>query len=423
MPTLEQLSDGLWRGEHSTAEHDHHPFRVLDQLEEVADGVAFYKAFSNITTVATDEGCVLIDTGSFNPHAHTKSFEAIRRWTPLPVDTAVYTHGHVDHAYGLPPFLEEARTNGWNAPDIIGHERVVARMDRYIETAGYNEVINERQFGFPIEWPTNPIYPTQTYDSAMDVFVNGVEFNLHHAQGETDDHTWVFLPKQRVLCTGDLFIWAAPNAGNPQKVQRYIIEWARALRRMAQYNPVVLLPGHGVPVFGEDRVRAVLLDTAEYLESIYGQTLELLNSGASVDELIHSVTPPANLAGKPYLQPVYDEPEFIVRNIHRCLGGWYCGTPSELKPARRSEQANEIAALAGGVDKLIARAESLLCDDNFRMSSHLVDWAVEAEPENRSAHAMRARVYAARTDHESSTMAKGIFGAAARESGRTGEQH
>ncbi len=416
MPTLEQLSDDLWRGNHATADHDHHPFRVLDQIEEVADGVAFYKAFSNITAVKTDDSCVLIDTGSFNPQANAKSFAAIRRWSALPIDTAVYTHGHVDHAYGLPPFLEEAQSNGWNPPDIIGHQRVSARMDRYIETAGYNEVINERQFGFPIEWPTNPIYPTHTYDDAMDVFVNGVEYNLHHAEGETDDHTWVFLPKQRVLCTGDLFIWAAPNAGNPQKVQRYIIEWARALRKMAKLKPETLLPGHGVPVFGEDRVHAVLSDTAEYLESIYKQTLDALNNGANVDELIHAVKPPEHLAEKPYLQPVYDEPEFIVRNIHRCLGGWYCGTPSELKPAPRAEQANEIAGLAGGIDKLIERAETLLSEQNFRMASHLADWAVEAAPEHREAHALRAKVYTARTDHETSTMAKGIFGAAARNS-------
>jgi alkyl sulfatase BDS1-like metallo-beta-lactamase superfamily hydrolase len=421
MPTLEQLSDDLWRGVHSTSEHDHHPFRVLDQIEEVADGVAFYKAFSNITTVNTDDGCVLIDTGSFNPNAHSKSFAKVRSWTKSPIDTAIYTHGHVDHAYGLPPFLAEAKEQGWNTPDIVGHERVVARMDRYIETAGYNEVINERQFGFPVEWPTSPIYPTQTYEESMDLFVNGIEFNLHHAQGETDDHTWVFLPKQRVLCTGDLFIWAAPNAGNPQKVQRYISEWARALRRMAEYKPEVLLPGHGVPVFGADRVQAVLIDTATYLESIYDQTLNAMNAGASVDELIHAVKPPTDLAEKPYLQPVYDEPEFIVRNIHRCLGGWYCGTPSELKPAPRSEQANEIATLAGGINKLIERAEVMLNDQNFRMASHLADWAVEAEPKNRDAHAVRARVYAARTTQESSTMAKGIYGATARDAQRNAE--
>ena len=40
-----------------------------------------------------------------------------------------------------------------------------------------------------------------------------------------------------MLCTGDLFIWAAPNCGNPQKAQRFPWEWAVALRRWPTSAP------------------------------------------------------------------------------------------------------------------------------------------------------------------------------------------
>ena len=50
---------------------------------------------------------------------------------------------------------------------------------------------------------------------------------------------------RRLLCVGDMFIWVVPNAGNPQKVQRYPLEWARALRAMAALDAEVMLPGHG----------------------------------------------------------------------------------------------------------------------------------------------------------------------------------
>ena len=66
----------------------------------------------------------------------------------------------------------------------------------------------------------------------------------------------MWAPDRKVLCTGDLFIWASPNCGNPQKVQRYAIEWARALDEMAALGAEVLLPGHGLPIIGADRVRA-----------------------------------------------------------------------------------------------------------------------------------------------------------------------
>lgn len=416
MDAISTLADKLWRGEHRTSDPEHHPFAVLDALEELTPAVGFYKAFSNITAVDTEDGVVLIDTGSFHPLANSRSFQRIREWTSGPIHTAVYTHGHVDHAYGLPPFIEEAKTKGWGRPRIVGHFRIPHRMARYVETAGYNEVINERQFGAPIQWPTNPILPTDTYDDRMTLQVGGKTFELHHAQGETDDHTWVFLPGDRVLCTGDLFIWAAPNAGNPQKVQRYIIEWAAALRKMAAREPEVLLPGHGLPVIGVKRVQEALLNSAAYLESLYRQTVDLMNQGASVDDLIHNVKPPENLAQLPYLQPVYDEPEFIVRNIHRCLGGWYSGAPCELKPPRRADLAREVVRLANGLDKLLHRAAECLDAKDYAMACQFADWAVEAEPLNRAAHSLRAKIYKARAERETSTMAKGVFNAAARES-------
>ena len=74
--------------------------------------------------------------------------------------------------------------------------------------------------------------------------------------------------------------------------------------------------------------------------------LRLAYAQAPLDEIIHTVKPPPQLAEKPWLQPVYDEPEFIVRNIWRLDGGWYDGQPSHLKPASEAEQAHEIADAA-----------------------------------------------------------------------------
>ena len=172
-----------------------------------------------------------------------------------------------------------------------------------------------------------------------------------------------------MLCCGDLFIWASPNAGNPQKVQRYPLEWADALRRMlALYDrpgggPEVLLPGHGVPVVGRSRVIQALSDTAELLESLVSQTLALMNRGARLDEVIHTVTPPPHLMERPYLRPVYDEPEFVVRTVWRLYGGWWDGNPATLKPAPDRDLALELAALAGGPGVLADRALALLPDE------------------------------------------------------------
>ena len=422
MSRLLERTDLLWRGAASTADPGFHPFAGPRLLEELASGIAFYKAFVNVTAVRTGDGLVLVDTGSYHPASHKLSFEAVRGWNGERVHTAVYTHGHVDHAYGLPPFLAEAGARGWAPQRIVGHVNVLPRMRRYVDTAGYNSIINTRQFGVPTEWPVEYQAPTETFHGALELAVGGVRFVLRHARGETDDHAWVWLPDTRTLCTGDLFIWAAPNAGNPQKVQRYAAEWAAALRAMAALEPELLLPGHGLPIAGAARVRAALTDTAAYLESLVRQTLEQLNAGATIYDALEAVRPPADLAEKPYLRPVYDEPEFIVRNLWRCYGGWYTGVPSELKPAPRRELAREVAALAGGIARLLERAERLLAAGDARLAAHLVDWAADAEPGSREVHAVRAAVYTRLNESSSSTMSKGIYGAAARESGERGTE-
>mgnify|MGYP003693733631 CR=1 FL=1 len=76
--------------------------------------------------------------------------------------------------------------------------------------------------------------------------------------------------RAQILHPGDLFIWAVPNAGNPQKVQRYAGEWAAGLREMAGLDAEVLTAGHGVPIFGAARIRQALSDTAELLRVARG---------------------------------------------------------------------------------------------------------------------------------------------------------
>ncbi len=212
------LADRLWRGEVSTTTM--HPVDHVGGFVEITDGVGFTPSFANVSAFATGDGLVLVDTGSL-PLASVVHAD-IRRWSAAPLHTAVYSHGHIDHVFGVPVWEEEARERGWKAPEVVAHHALPARFDRYIFTAGYNTIINRRQFGFPdLNWPTTYRYPDRTYHEVLDLSVGGVDFTLRHEKGETDDHTVTWQASSRVLCCGDLFIWASPNAGNPQKVQRY----------------------------------------------------------------------------------------------------------------------------------------------------------------------------------------------------------
>jgi alkyl sulfatase BDS1-like metallo-beta-lactamase superfamily hydrolase len=410
------LADRLWRGEVSI--HDHHPFRLVNGVAHVADGVAFVPSFANVSAIDTDDGLFLVDTGSAALAADVH--RRLREWSASPLNTAVYSHGHIDHVFGVGLFEEEARTNGWRAPQVVAHEAMPHRFDRYILTAGYNEIINQRQFAAPnLRWPTEYRYPDVVYRDTLQLDVGGVGFKMHHARGETDDHTWTWIPSKKVLCCGDFFIWASPNAGNPQKVQRYPKEWAIALRKMAGLGAEALLPGHGLPIIGADRVTQALTDAAELLEFLHDQTVAMMNEGARLDDIVHAVQAPAHLLDKPYLQPIYDEPEFVVHNVWRLYGGWFDGNPARLKPASDAALAVELAALAGGASALAARAKELAAEGNdasLRLAGHLAEIAAQAAPDDRAVHIVRAEVFEQRAESERSTMSKGIFRWAARES-------
>ena len=411
MTGILDLTEQLWDGR-ATVER-HHPLFTTGALEELADGVAFVPSFANVSAFATDDGLVLVDTGSL-PFARIVH-DAVREWSTAPLHTAVYSHGHIDHVFGVPVFEEEAATNGWAAPRVIAHEGVPHRFERYVLTAGWNQEVNRRQFGLPdLEWPTEYRFPDETYRDERVLDVGGLRIELHHARGETDDHTWTWVPERKVLCSGDLFIWASPNAGNPQKVQRYAIEWARALRVMAVLGAELLLPGHGVPVVGADRIRQALTDTAELLEHLHDETVAMMNQGARLDDILHTVRAPEHLLERPYLRPVYDEPEFVVRNVWRLYGGWYDGNPAHLHPPRDEALAQEVARLAGGVARLAARAREAAEAGDLRLAGQLAEWAMQAAPEDADAVAAHAGVNERRAADASSTMARGIYRWAAR---------
>jgi len=185
---------------------------------------------------------------------------------------------------------------------------------------------------------------------------------------------------------------------------------------MAALEPEVLLPGHGLPVIGTARVQRALTESAELLESLVEQTLALMNEGARLDDIVQTVRAPAHLLERPYLQAVYDEPEFVVRNLWRLYGGWYDGDPSHLKPAAADVLAREIAELAGGASRLAARALEVAANGDLRLAGHLAELAAQAAPDDAGVHAARAGVFGARARDEASTMSKGIFSWAAQES-------
>lgn len=410
--------------------------RTTGELSEVADGLAMVESFSHTVAWDSGEGLVCFDASHVGSGANVVS--ALQSWRPGVFHTLVYTHGHVDHVGGSGYFAAHNTAAGRNLR-VVGHENVGRRFARYRDTERWNMLINARQFGGvrddygmagelrPADGtvrrvdyflPPDVADVTDAVGDSLTETIAGVRLEHHHGRGETDDHLWTWFPDKKWVMTGDFVIWNFPNAGNPQKVQRWPVDWARALRAIAAKQPELLLPAHGLPIAGRERIARVLDEIATALENLVREVVEMMNGGATLNEIIHTVKVPAETLARPFLRPLYDEPEFVVRNIWRLYGGWWDGAPSRLKPAPDEILGSEIAALAGGADVLVRRARDLAVAGDLRLACHLADFAGWAAPDDPDVHRVRAEVYEIRRKNESSLMSKGIFKGASRESTR-----
>ena len=393
-------------------------FYYRGHAERVAEGVVFFPTQGNCTAFECDGRIFLVDTTPawFVP----RTLEELRSTlSDGPVETIVYTHGHIDHTTGAPAYIADAEERGYARPRIVAHQDVPRRFDRYKMLGPQNDFINAVQFNIPdigrafsdAAWT----YPDTVYNEATVLAIGEERFELYHSRGETDDETWVWSPSRRVLCTGDTFVWATPNGGNPYKVQRYARDWADALEEMAGKRPLHLLPGHGPAMSGEERIQDALLSTANFLRSIHDQVVKLMNEGKWLEDVLREITWPET--DKPWLRPIYDHPEFIARNVYRLYGGWYDGDPANMLPAH-SEDVAEALVAASGSEPLLARARKLRDEGSLQLACHLVDFVRKGEPENREAWQLWRDLFAARILTEESLMARGAFHSAVSEAER-----
>ena len=196
----------------------------------------------------------------------------IRALTRKPILFVLDTHHHEDHAYGNQIWVDQGATP-------IAHTGVVEEMKRY-ETGYYG--------GLPGRWEdvakTRPdvaasrLYPPSVlFPSAM-YFDDGehrVEL-LHLGIGHTHGDAVAWLPKERILFTGDFCLNGPYNYVDDGDVEK----WIGTLDVARKLGTKVVCPGHGPR--GE---ASVLEDQQSFFRQIresVGSRLNLHKSAAEV---------------------------------------------------------------------------------------------------------------------------------------------
>lgn len=390
------------------------------ECREVADGVYFLAGFGNTTLIVGSDGVAVVDPGLFANGPRVVA--ELRQLTDLPVRYVIYTHGHFDHAFGTPALLEDAEARGDQPPDIVGHVNVARRFARYAKTSGHLATTYDMQFaswgpgGGDLVRRARYCPPTIEYEDRL--VLDGLgnrTIECRHGLGETDDHTWVWVPESKVIVGGDFIVSSLPNAGTPFRVQRFVLEWAEALEEMASVEPAVVISGHG-GVFTKSS-SDMLMTTARALRYLDAEVVRRLNEGQWQEQILHEVKLPDDLVDHRFLQPLYGCTEFVVRDIMRRYMGWYDGNPSMLFPSRKSEIAGELVQLVGSARPIVDRAAVLGRSSDvsdLQLALHLLDVVLENHgDEAHRASALKAEILEARAKHERSFVAHNILLSAA----------
>ena len=381
-----------------------------EKIIQVADNVYTAVGFSvsNVSMIVGDDGVVIIDTGLTLDDASRIAAE-FRKLSDKPVKAIVFTHSHGDHTGGAAAFRGDTR------PQIWAHENFGSEAAPLL-AAGltFQTARRARQAGFklppeqrinngvaPVRYPKcigrafvtdNATKPTNFLEGERQTInVAGVELELVSSPGDTNDQIFVWYPAGKVLFAGDNFYRSFPNLyvirGTPN---RSVCSWAESLGKLADNDAVALVGGHTNPIVGASKVKQVLNDYRDAVQFIHDKTVEGMNKGMTPDELVEYVQLPENLTSKDYLQPFYGHPNWGVRSVFNGYLGWFDGNPTNLFRLSPKSEAERVAKLAGGTDKLLAAAkESLAADDN-QWAAQLADYLLAINKGNAVAKQLKA---------------------------------
>jgi alkyl sulfatase BDS1-like metallo-beta-lactamase superfamily hydrolase len=362
-----------------------HTAEFKKEVIEVTDGVyvAIGYGLANSILIEGDDGVIIVDTMESARAAEAVKAE-FAKITDKPVRAIIYTHNHADHVFGTKVFTNAADV------DIYSHATTLERLNRVLHTLRPTIFTRSmRQFGtylsdasrvncgvgpkLEFDRDTQPslLLPTHTFDGKrMEITVAGVDIVLVHAPGESPDEIFVWLPAKRVLLPADNYYKSFPNLYAIRGTSyRDVMDWVRSLDAMRDLRPEFLIPAHTRPVVGAELIGALLTDYRDAIQFVHDQTIRNMNLGLTPDEIVERVRLPRHLAVKPHLQEYYGRVDWSVRAIYVGYLGWFGGNATDLGNMSPSEHGERLAALAGGVDALQARAS-----DAFDTGDH--QWAL-----------------------------------------------
>lgn len=243
-------------------------------LKEITKGVWFRQGeistmgHCNNIIIEMKDYLVIVDANF--PSGAKLAMADAKKVSNKPVKYVFDTHHHGDHAYGNPVWTQAGATT-------LAYKAVVDEMKarepaRWLDTAKTRKDVAE--LNLPTAEP-----PQQTFSESPYVLDDGtrrIEFHFFgwaHTKGDG----FVYLPKERILCTGD----AVANGPYNFLGDANVANWPKVIQQAQKLNVQTVLPGHGEPAGKE-----LLTGQAQFMTELRREAEKAVKAGKPLDSLV-----------------------------------------------------------------------------------------------------------------------------------------
>lgn len=241
---------------------------------KLAAGAYAYTAEGDPNTgiVIGDDGVMVIDTQA-TPDMAQDVIARVREVTDKPIKYVVLSHYHAVRVLGAAAYGADHIIASQGTLDLI-KERGQQDMDSEIQR-------------FPrlfqgVDSIPGLTWPTMVFDTGMTLWMGDLEVRIEHlGRGHTKGDTVVWLPKDKVLFSGDLVEYGA----TPYTGDAYLTDWPGTLDKLEALGPSSVVPGRGDALVTPEQIKEGISGTRGFITDLLNAAKQGVSSGLSLKEI------------------------------------------------------------------------------------------------------------------------------------------
>lgn len=411
------VNPSLW--ENTKNNHAYGLFKVVDGIYQVRG-----YDMSNLTVVEGDSGWILFDP-LMSVECTQAAIELVNKnLGERPIKAVIISHPHADHFGGIlgamskddaadaslsikeqldsgyiPIIVPEGFAEHAIAENVYAGKAMSRRANYQYGTLLNPGVTGTLAMGIGMgqsKGTVSFIMPTyEVTDTGETITIDGVDFVFQLTPGTeapAEMNTW--LPKFKALwmaenCTGtlhNLYTLRGAQVRDGAAWAKYILDALSLYGDEAE----VVFQSHNWPHWGNDVLKAYMVDTAAIYQFINDQTLTYINQGYTANEICNMIELPAALEKNWHTRQYYGTLSHNARAVYQKYMGWYDANPVNLNPMTPTESAKKWVEYMGDTNEVLRKAKEDFDKGEYRWVAEVTNTIVFADPENTAARLLCA---------------------------------